>query len=376
LCNAQKNQLHLVALLEQITDNASQLSNLVVSRIRSEVPHYSAIPLPSHHEAVEHQVVGILAGLREHRTPSASHISNARNLGRERATQGIALRDVIEAYHVAYREIWNELLALSRTENADRSEPLLTAVASLWNWFHRLSAAVAEGHSDELRTTSTTRAVIQREFLDALVTGSAPQHPALATGLGFDPDASFQVACLEGLPRHLIARLDEELADNGGAVLYDDESTVVVLQHHPASNFLESMHALASSAIAGIGHARTGMSGATESLKDARLALDRACRLGRSIMLADDWLMAVLDDSIARLDPLLRHGIDVAARNNRLADTLRAFANSGFSLSVCARELRIHPNTVKYRLDRWRDLTGWDVHNVEGLVASLRCLEG
>ncbi|MFD2395553.1 hypothetical protein ACFSSF_19355 [Dietzia aerolata] len=31
---------------------------------------------------------------------------------------------------------------------------------------------------------------------------------------------------------------------------------------------------------------------------------------------------------------------------------------------------------MKYRLDRWRDLTGWDVHTVDGLVASLRCLEG
>ncbi|WP_010595674.1 helix-turn-helix domain-containing protein, partial [Rhodococcus sp. P14] len=59
-----------------------------------------------------------------------------------------------------------------------------------------------------------------------------------------------------------------------------------------------------------------------------------------------------------------------------LAETLRAFATSGFSLSACARELRVHPNTVKYRLDRWRELTGWDVHDVEGLVASLRCLEG
>ena len=376
MCNAQKNQLQLAALLEQVTDSSSTLTNLVVSRIRSEVPHYSVVPLSSHREASGRQVVGILAGLREHRTPSASQISDARDLGRQRATKGIALVDVIEAYHVAYREIWNELLKLARTENAGHSEPLLAAVALLWNWFHRLSAAVAEAHSDELRTRSTTRAVIQREFLEALATGNAPLHPGLATVLGFDPDAPFQVACLEGLPRHLITNLDKELADSGGAVLYDDERTVVVLQNHPASDFLQSMHALAASAIAGIGHVRTGMSGAAESLKDAQLALDRASRLGRSITLADDWLMAVLDDSAGHLTPLLQHGTEVAASNDRLAETVGAFATSGFSLSVCARELRVHPNTVKYRLDRWRDLTGWDVRTVDGLVASLRCLEG
>ncbi|WP_234420132.1 PucR family transcriptional regulator [Rhodococcus ruber] len=376
LGKTQKSQVHLVALLAQITDKGSQLSDLVVNRIRSEVPQYSVVPPASHREVVAGQVAGILAGLQEQRTPSPSQISGARELGRRRAAQGIALGNVIEAYHIAYREIWNELLELSRAENAGTSEPLLSVVALLWNWFHRLSAAVAEGHSDELRSNSTTRAVIQREFLHALISGTALQHRALATSLGFDPDGPFQVACIEGFPRHLSARLDEELAGNGGAVLFDDERTVVVLQNVAAPEFLERLHALASTAIAGVGHTRTGLSGATDSVKDAQLVLTRACKLGRSITLAEDWLMAILDNSAAHLRPLLRHGTEVAARNDRLAETLRAFATSGFSLSACARELRVHPNTVKYRLDRWRELTGWDVHDVEGLVASLRCLEG
>ncbi|MEU4489917.1 helix-turn-helix domain-containing protein [Streptomyces purpurascens] len=38
---------------------------------------------------------------------------------------------------------------------------------------------------------------------------------------------------------------------------------------------------------------------------------------------------------------------------------------------ACARRLHIHPNSARYRLDRWTELTGHDVETVDGLSASV-----
>ena len=46
--------------------------------------------------------------------------------------------------------------------------------------------------------------------------------------------------------------------------------------------------------------------------------------------------------------------------SNGLADTLSAYLSLGHSLEATARELFVHANTVRYRLRRVCDVTGWD----------------
>jgi DNA-binding PucR family transcriptional regulator len=45
-------------------------------------------------------------------------------------------------------------------------------------------------------------------------------------------------------------------------------------------------------------------------------------------------------------------------------------AQNSFSVTATARTLNLHPNTVKYRLDRWTQLTGWDPRVLRGLLNS------
>jgi len=57
-----------------------------------------------------------------------------------------------------------------------------------------------------------------------------------------------------------------------------------------------------------------------------------------------------------------------------LAEAVHAFVKHGYSVTAGARVLHLHPNTVKYRLDRWRELTGWDPWAPDGLTKSLLSL--
>lgn len=69
------------------------------------------------------------------------------------------------------------------------------------------------------------------------------------------------------------------------------------------------------------------------------------------VMAGDDTARRALIQSI--YTPLL-------GASNGLADTLSAYLSLGHSLEATARELFVHANTVRYRLRRVCDVTGWD----------------
>ena len=52
-------------------------------------------------------------------------------------------------------------------------------------------------------------------------------------------------------------------------------------------------------------------------------------------------------------EPLAAHSPDLLA-------TLWSYLESGRSLEATARELFVHPNTVRYRLKRVAEIVGWD----------------
>lgn len=124
--------------------------------------------------------------------------------------------------------------------------------------------------------------------------------------------------------------------------------------------------------MAGIGLRRSGLGGAAESLADAERALDLAVRQGRTVRFEDEWLTATLVTHAARLRPLLAPGLHVDQPH--LAAAVLAFVEHGLSVPGAAEALEVHGNTVKYRLSRWRELTGWDPHTLDGLARSLLVL--
>ena len=90
-----------------------------------------------------------------------------------------------------------------------------------------------------------------------------------------------------------------------------------------------------------------------------------------------DWLMSCLDVAIKpRFEAIVAPTLmAVARRHPDLAETVLAYSRCRYSVSACARQLQIHPNSARYRLDRWKALTGHDVETAQGLTASVIALE-
>jgi hypothetical protein len=360
----------LAARLDRVTPE-------ITARIRAEIPGYSVLAYGEHSADVDRQIRDAVGGLVSGSGPTSSAIEHARRVGHRRAAAGMTLPDVIEAYHIAYREIWAELLRDARESKPPLDSALASVVSLLWLWFHRLSAAVAEGHTAETRVRRSDRLERERELMDQL-TGRTAIDDAIAAELGYQVDGEFVVACVVGLGRRDAAdRFAEALHTTGWRVTctYHEGHVVVVAQGVTAAQIRQAVEAIRPAARIGVGIPRLGLAGAAVSLQDAQEAVERTSEDRRMVEFEHDWLMSSLKAIKPRFEAILQPTMAVARRHPDLAETVRAYSGCRYSVSACARQLHIHPNSARYRLDRWKALTGHDIETAHGLTASVIALE-
>jgi PucR C-terminal helix-turn-helix domain/GGDEF-like domain len=79
-------------------------------------------------------------------------------------------------------------------------------------------------------------------------------------------------------------------------------------------------------------------------------------------VLADELLpeRVLIADHEARRTLVRLAYTPLAGANGSLLETLSAYLGAGRSLEAAARDLYVHPNTVRYRLRKVAELTGWD----------------
>jgi hypothetical protein len=364
------------ALFAGLAARLGRVTPAITARIRAEIPGYSVLDPEAHAADVDRQIRDAVGGLVSGSGPTAGAIEHARGMGHRRAAAGITLPDVIEAYHIAYREIWTELLGDARQSEPPLDSALASVVSLLWLWIHRLSAAVAEGHAAETQARRGDRLERERELMDQL-TGRSPVDDAIAAELGYRTDGEFMVACVAGLGRRDTDRLAEALHAVGGAVTctHHDRHVVVVAQGVTAGQIRTAVDAIRPTARIGVGIARGGLAGAAVSLRDAQEAVERTNEDRRMVEFEHDWLMSCLVAIKPRFEAIVAPTMAVAQRHPDLAETVLAYSRCRYSVSACARQLQIHPNSARYRLDRWKALTGHDVETAHGLTASVIALE-
>ncbi|MGK2854851.1 MAG: PucR family transcriptional regulator [Microbacteriaceae bacterium] len=113
-----------------------------------------------------------------------------------------------------------------------------------------------------------------------------------------------------------------------------------------------------------LGHSVPSVVGAVMSAKAALsgFAVARSWRNVPRPVLADDLLpeRAFAGDPIARKRLVTKIYQPLKEHSPELLTTLWCYLDNGRSLEATARELFVHPNTVRYRLKRVSELLGWD----------------
>ncbi|MFC4223614.1 PucR family transcriptional regulator [Lysinibacter cavernae] len=113
-----------------------------------------------------------------------------------------------------------------------------------------------------------------------------------------------------------------------------------------------------------LGHPVDSLVDASKSARAALagVAVARAWRNAPRPVLADDLLpeRALAGDGMARRTLIERIYEPLQMHSPELLTTLWCYLDNGRSLEATARELFVHPNTVRYRLKRVSEVIGWD----------------
>jgi PucR C-terminal helix-turn-helix domain len=348
-----------------------ELAHEIVAAIQREVPEY-ARPLQGDFGR------GILAGveqaLRRFLSPSASGDAESggiyRALGRGEYRAGRSLDALQAAYRVGARVAWRRVSGLA----ADAGTPIgrqHELAETIFAYIDQLAAEAVEGYADaqaadagslqrrreELLTLLLAQPAAAAADLEPVAARAGWRLPRRLAMVAVPPDAASRVArrvsadalhATDEVHGYVAvpepARLDDELA--AAARRYG-----VPVGLGPTVPLTDAGRSWRWAVLAMQGATAGGVSEAEAHLADLLLAAspDIAAALRRRAL-------APLDD-------------ETPASRARLEATLAAWLRHRGAQAAIAAELKVHPQTVRYRMARVRELFGADLDDWDGRFA-------
>jgi sugar diacid utilization regulator len=238
-----------------------------------------------------------------------------------------------------------------------------------------------------LRGVADTELRVRRELVQDLLTGTADESAQQrAEALGYDLGRPHQVAVVEVTERsraqddvlHAVRRALRQLQLPG---LLGTMAGAVVIVAPRDDSVWEDLRQAVTAQLDG-GHVRLGVGAAyprpselPRSLREAHLALrlQKASSPGERTSLfaeLDVFRMLASVDDLGDVDRFVHKWLGTLAeydelKHTNLLGTLTQYLQHGGSYEVTSRALSVHRSTLKYRLMRIRELTGFDLADPE-----------
>ena len=347
----------------------AQLSDEVIEAIRERVPEYRR-PLRGRFGT------GIRGGVEEALGQFADLVADPeldrsradavyRALGRGEYRERRSLDVLLAAYRIGARAAWRRVSALAIDAGVDRATLALLAEA-VFAYIDELSALSADGYAEAQSEDAAESQRLRRRLASMLLDpGSEPDAvAALAAETGWEPPPRLAALAWSGRARRIVAALPAAslVADPGA----EDRDGLALIADPDAPGLRER---LARSA--GRGHVALGPSVAPGAAGVSAARARAALRLVETGAI-DAGPMAIAGE---HLPALVAHGdegmlAELAARalaplagetpasRQRLERTLRSWIDHQGEVAAVAAELAVHPQTVRYRLGRLREVFG------------------
>jgi hypothetical protein len=332
---------------------------------------YDAVTTEAIQALVTRQYETVLDRLDERRRPDArTDGSFFDTAGETRGRQGVAIREMLALWRIGL-EYLHELARRVAAPGPDRDALLLEflELALAWGDFAMLHAA--EGHRRGELSRAREQQHVQTNFVRRVLSGSATRGEISSAlgSLGLDAQGLYHAVRARPLPRIDMETIERYLGADG---LVRRGNGLIAMIDGDACGFIAHLpHSAAPTAI-GIS-TPVALTSMKPAFRQASRALETALTLGANGVFGFGDLSlqpAIATDTdigdvmITRyIKPLL----NITGGETVLATTERYLGNDR-NIDLTAKDLEVHPNTVRQRLDRFEEATGRSLRETETVV--------
>jgi hypothetical protein len=388
---------------EALVARRAEIAMAMVERIVDEVPTYRRAPadLLADVLALSTAYVELLGRtFAAGSTLGREDVPMVREHAARRLHQGIDLEAFLHAYRVALFRCWDACAEEASRLDVSREAGFVLARAAL-DAIDTITTHAAEAYLREESRVRTQSGREARDLVERLIRGQPVddrrRHPAapgldptgqLVTIVGRVDETSLPVGDALQVARDVLV---ESLSLGKAAPLVAIRQGEIVLVAAGASSRdklgrlrMARRRALEEHDVDvryGVSISSPGFPSVQQAYREAVLSLSYTSRV-RPIVSLDD--LSSLESALIGADATTRaviaskgSGLQTLPGDERSAtvETVRAFAEADLNISRAAEQLHVHPNTVRYRLQRIATTTGHDPRTFAGLVELVCILE-
>jgi hypothetical protein len=350
----------------RLRERAEGLAEEIIEEIRARVPSYESVPRASLRHSLLQHVETAATALTAGRVPD--RIGDV-SVAAERARSGIRIEHVLLAIRVSFQFL-REFAIGTATELGIATSVQLEGIRVLWEVNDLVSREYAVAHREEDLEMARTAESHRVEILRRLLTQGAlsPETTVLAGSLGLVAGARYRAFRARPVEDGSASSLLQEIAR--WAAAHHLHAVGAVVEGDAAGVLAGTEATPAAGPTVGVGPA-VELRHVHESYRVASRIMEVAAQFGRrgpqtlqqlSLRIAVAAEHDVGDVLVERiLAPLLAQG----EFGVELVASLDAFLASGMNTAVAAHALVVHPNTLRYRINQVKKLSGITLQSVQ-----------
>jgi hypothetical protein len=313
----------------------------------------------------------ILVGLKTRQRPGASADGTVFELGGEaRGRDGVAIREMLGLWRVGLENLqW--LARRVAPSPPDRDALLLEFLECAMTWADFAMMHAAEGHRrgelSQARELQRAQASCVRRVLSG--TASPAEIRAAIEPLNLDADGSYHAVRVRPMPDSDMDAIERYLGADG---VIRRGNGLLALIDGDACGFVAQLPRSAPTHAVGVS-APVKLPAMQPAFRHATRALETALTLGfkgifgigdlgiHPALVVDTELGDVMVDRYVR--PIL-----ALSGGDAILKTVERYLVNDRSVDITAKELSVHPNTVRQRLARFEDVTDRSLRDTEAVV--------
>ncbi|UIZ91417.1 helix-turn-helix domain-containing protein [Corynebacterium sp. CNCTC7651] len=342
----------------------SSLANVAAetaTEIIETLDSYKEIDVASLRESCERNIEQAITALRSGASPSPGEMHIAEVVAQSRFNSGLPVEQMILGYRVSLQNIHSKFVETGKLRLS--AEAFATGSKILWQvgdaFLVRSVVAFQDLESNKLESELEKRA----RAMSAVLAGEAP--PTALSRLGLIENGTYAVlrVALSEDPMRMRGEIERggSLPGMPAAVVAAGPDLVAVIAAKPEIDF---------DCVAAIGSFQPLQNIKTSDL-EARHVLEASRRLGKKGLhdIAKlSWRLAVSQDKLLGRYFMDRFVAPLQSDSWGLLRTVTVWIDSGFSYSKAAGMLFVHENTVRYRVDKFCQMTGMDRNSFDDWV--------